>query len=334
MVMTSQEARVADPVLSEYARGYVPANYVGGAIFPMAPVRTDSGKVIEFGKEAFRRYNARRAPGAAAKEISFGYFGKGYQLVQDTLDGVVPREIAEAASQGPGIDIGMRTTRVVMGALTLAVEIEQAEIATNPASYSADHRSTLSGTDKWSNDASKPIPMVRDAIETVRRSVGIRPNVAIFSAPAFKAFEENPSVVDRFKLAAPVMTADILASILRLERVAIAEAVYADDDDAFVDVWGNHVVLAYAPQRASGAPTLPGGAGTGSIAAAAAVAQGSAPVGIEQPSFGYTYYLEGHPLVEQPYWDAKRRSWVYGVTHRRLPVLTGMSAGFLIQEPA
>ncbi len=306
-MLTSAEARISDPVLSEYARGYVQPNRVGSTLFPVAPVVFNGGKVIEFGKEAFRLYNARRSPGSTTKEITFGYHGRPYQLVEDALDGLVPQELADDAQQVPGIDLGMRTTRVIMTALTLAVEIEQAALATNPANYDAGHQMSVAGTDKWTDPASKPIAQLRHGIEVVRQSIGIRPNVAVFSAGAFAAFEENASVVDRFKLSSPIMTTTIVASLLRLDRVVIAESVYADDNDNFIDVWGNNVILAYAQL---------------------------ATAGVEQPSFGYTYVRSGYPLVQTPFWDTKRRSWLYGVTYRRLPVLTGLSAGFLIQNPA
>ncbi len=306
-MMNLQQARVADPVLTEYARGYAQPNLVGSTLFPVGTVPFGGGKVIEFGKEAFRRYNARRAPGSTTKEISFGYFGRQFNLVEDALDAIVPRELAEDVQQVPEIDLGMRSTRVAMGALSLALEIEQAAIATSPSSYDVNHQVNVSGTDKWTDTASKPITQLRHGIETVRQSIGIRPNVAVFSAGAFAAFEENASVVDRFKLSSPILTTQIVASLLRLDKVVIAEAVYADDNDTFVDVWGNNVILAYAQLAATG---------------------------VEQPSFGYTYVLKGHPLVEPAYWDNKRRSWLYGVTYRRVPVQTGMSAGFLIQNPA
>ena len=85
-------------------------------------------------------------------------------------------------------------------------------------------------------------------------------------------------------------------------------AVTASDGEAdFTDVWGNAVILAYAPQK---------------------------PGGMEEPSFGYTYTMKQHPLVEQPYYDANKRSTIYGVTYERRPVLTGQCAGFLIKDPA
>ncbi len=52
---------------------------------------------------------------------------------------------------------------------------------------------------------------------------------------------------------------------------------------------------------------------------------------LEQPSFGYTYTLKGHPFVEPARWEGGKRSHVYGVTFERKPVLTGIASGFLFQ---
>ncbi|CAK0743601.1 Major capsid protein [Azospirillaceae bacterium] len=302
--------RVVDPTLSQYARGYVQSNHVGSTLFPLAPVPTSQGKVIEFGKEAFRRYNSRHAPGSDVKKIEFGMFGKSYQLIDHALDVSIPEEF-EIDCTHIKVDTLLRGTNIVMSSMTLALEIEQAEIATDPYAYNSDHKTSVSGSDKWSDPASKPIVQLRDSIEVVRRSIGIRPNVAMFSASAFAAFEENVSVIDRFKQSSPVITTDIVASLLRLEKVVIGEAVYADDKDDFVDVWGNNVILSYSPIPTQGVT-----------------------IGVEQPSFGYTYYYKDHPFVHKPIFDHNKRSWVCGVTYRRIPVLTGISAGFLIQNPA
>jgi hypothetical protein len=38
-------------------------------------------------------------------------------------------------------------------------------------------------------------------------------------------------------------------------------------------------------------------------------------------------------MVETPYWDPKAKSWVYGTTMERAPQLTGITAGYLLQNP-
>ena len=51
-----------------------------------------------------------------------------------------------------------------------------------------------------------------------------------------------------------------------------------------------------------------------------------------RPSYGYTYSITGMPLVRQPYEDRNANSWIYPVQADRSPVLSGITAGYLIQN--
>ncbi|WP_165905241.1 hypothetical protein [Rhodovulum euryhalinum] len=46
----------------------------------------------------------------------------------------------------PGIDLGKRAVNLVMDALTLTLEIEQAELALDPANYPVENQLTLAGS--------------------------------------------------------------------------------------------------------------------------------------------------------------------------------------------
>ena len=80
--LNTRTARVIDPVLSGIAQGYRHAQRVGNVLFPRIDVTQRGGHVIEFGRESFFDYKARRAPGADAMNIQFGYEGKPYVLDQ------------------------------------------------------------------------------------------------------------------------------------------------------------------------------------------------------------------------------------------------------------
>lgn len=306
-VLNTNSARIVDPVLSTVVQGYKHPHRVGSLIFPPVPVSVSGGKVIQFGTESFKLYNVARAPGGRTKRIQFGYEGLPYALAQDALEGKVPREWQRDASQVPGIDLGTRAVNGVMQTLTLSLEVEQATIATSAANYDNNHKVALAGADKWSTDTGKPVADITDGKEAVRKTTGMEPNVCVLSPDAWSAAKNNPSVIERFKFTTDQpITLSMFAALIEVERVVVGKAIYADDDGAFHDVWGNACVLAYAPQT---------------------------PAGQEEPSFGYTYTMEGHPMVEAPYWDNSEKSWIYGVTNERAPQLTGAVAGFLIQNP-
>ncbi|MBF0461447.1 MAG: major capsid protein [Magnetococcales bacterium] len=308
MAMSSSQVRVVDPVLTGIAQGYRQEEHVGLVLFPRVSVQISGGQVLEFGKESFKLYQARRAPGTATKRVQFGYLGKSFALVQDALEGQVPREYLRDAMQTPGVDLGQRAVMGTLRALSLTLEYDQAKLATTAGNYDSNHKTSLTGTDKWSDAGSDPSGDINVGKESVRSSVGIYPNTLLLSAQAFSVLKEHPKVVERFKYTSQdSITPNMLAALWDLQTVVVGKAVAFDDLGNDIDIWGNNAVLAYVP---------------------------AAPSGLEDPSFGYTYTMQGHPLVEKSYYENNARSWIYPVTYERVPVLTGILSGYLIQNPA
>lgn len=307
-ILTTSGARVIDPVLTTIAQGYTHVARVGHLLFPRVDVPARGGKVIEFGRESFRNYNSRRAPGADTRQIQFGYEGKPFALAQYALDAPVPREHMQDAQTVPGFDLGRRAVNIVMDSLTLSLEIEQAALATDPASYGADNKLALVDEAVWANPESDPLGDIEAAKEQVRITCGVEPNRMVVGKPVFVALKAHPKIIERFKYTtAESITVGMLKGLFDLDEFAVGRATYVDEadmDGPFRDTWGQDAVLAYVPQQLSG---------------------------LEQPSYGYTYTLIGHPFVEMPEWRGQQKSWVYGVTYERQPVLTGIASGFLFK---
>lgn len=265
--------------------------------------------MLRFGKESFRKTNARRAPGADTTTIKLGYRGGSFSLVQDALNATVPREHLQDAEAVPGIDLGASAIRTVMNNMTLSLECEQATLATDQTTYGVNNKAILAGADKWSDPASDPVAAIDAAKDQVRARVGVEPNRMVISKPVFLSLKNHPTIKSQFKYtSSESITVAMLAAYFELEKLAVGKSVIldsADDDADFSDVWGNDAVLAYVPTDSRG---------------------------FEGPSFGYTYRLKAHPFAEQPYWDNSKKSWVYGVTYDRLPLLTGVDGGFLFKD--
>lgn len=300
--LNSTSVRVVDPVLTSVVQGYRQAGLVGSILFPTVPVSVAGGKIIKFGLEGFQKYATRRAAGGATKRVQFGYEAGNFALEEDRLEGVVPRTWLRDAAAVPSIDLGMRAVNTVMRIVTLSLETQQAETALDAGNYAADHRAALAAGTKWSTDTGKPLTDINDAKDAVRSMIGIKPNVMVFSPSAWAAARENPQVLERRKYVekGPVTLTEF-AALIEVDRVVVGEAVW-HDGERFHDVWGNAAVLAYAP---------------------------AGPSGQEEPSYGYTYTMTGHPMVEPAYYDNNTTSWIYPTTFERAPVLTGEAAGFL-----
>lgn len=310
--MSPGQARVIDPILSSHARGYTNSEYIGGLIFPSVQVPARGAKVIRFGKESFRRANARRAPGASTVRVQYGYASDPISVVQEALEATVPWEIMEEADKVPGVDMASTSVDMVMDIMRLNVECECADLALDAASYDANHKVALAGTDRWSDYAnSDPIKDVDEGREAVRRSIGRYPNTFTIGADVFNVLKEHPKITDRIKHTSDKsVTAEVLARLFNVERVVVGKAIYlpedAADEDPGVDIWGGAAFLSWVP-----------------------TAGGNYRV----PSFGYCYELPGMPMVEEPYQERNIKSWCYPVTFERRPYLVGAEAGFLFQTP-
>lgn len=306
--MNSSQVRVVDPILSEHARGYKQPGLIGTALFPRASVPQYGGKVIEFDKSAFRLYNVKRAPGGPTKRIQFGYDGKPYAIVPGALDAQVPQEWMRDASQVPGIDLATRAVNTVLRAMALNHEYECAQIALNAANYDGDHKVSLVGADRWTGADSDPSKDIETGKEAVADSIGIEPNTLMLSRKALSGLKYHPKLIERMKYTSvSSITIEMLKNIWEIENIVIGAArVATGANDTFGDVWGKDVWLGY-------------------------VSESSSPNN-EEPSFGYTYFIDGHPAVKEARWEDNTNSWIYGVSDDNSPVLSGMLGGYLIKD--
>ena len=305
---TPGQARVVDPILSAVARGYrSPKAAVANVLFPIVTVGLRAGRIISFGPDDFKLVNTARAPGANTKRIQFGYAGENYSLVDYRLEGAVPNELQEEASNGPGIDLSSNAVRRVQNTMALEREKQAADLARNEARYGAGNKETLSGTSQWSDPASDPFTDIMDGKESIRAKIGERPNVLTLGPKVLTALRTHPKVLDRLSTASdrPPATLQQLQALFELQQIVEGEAVYHDGSQ-FQDVWGKDAILAY---------TTP----------ASMQDMGS-------PNYGYTYQLSNYPEVEEGYFDPNSNTWYYPTKDAYQPVLAGASAGFLFKD--
>lgn len=301
-------ALVADPVLTQIARGYKNPAFVGNALFPVVPVGLRGGNIIEFGKESFRLYETARAPGSKVAVAQFGYTGKPYTLTDHSISGLVPIEhLQEAANQAPSINLATGAVNFARNIILQRLEINQATIARTAGTYASSNKITLSSTSQWSDysGTSDPIRDVDDYKEAVRARVGVDPNTILLPSKVFRKVKNHPKVLERIKYTGrDSATPEILAGLFEVENVVIGKGVYQDADGNMQDVWGKDVILAYT----NTSPVSDMGA----------------------PSYGYTYQLSGYPVSEAAYYDNGHRSWLYPCTDSVSPVIAGADAGFLV----
>jgi len=236
--MSAEQARVVDPVLSNHARGYTNAEFIGHLLFPFVPVFVRGGRRIEFNRDGFRLFNTKRAPGADTDEVEFGYLGQKFAVEQNALDGKVPFEIMQEAERVPGIDMGQSAVNQVFRIIGLGLEYEQATLARDANNYGVNNKVTLAGGNMWSDPSSNPKGDVKAGKEAIRSATGRYPNTLVLSPSAFSALDDHPVILEKFKYtSSDSITVEMLAKYFDVERVVVGKAVYSDDGDGFTDVW-------------------------------------------------------------------------------------------------
>ena len=301
--------RVVDPVLTQLARGYSNAEFVGETLFPViGNLLKESGVLPQFGKEAFKLYNTTRAIRAGSNRINpEGITPIKFVLDEHDLEYPIDyREEEEAI-----FPLQAHATKVTTDGIGLGREMQQATLAQDPNQYVSTSKLALSTTDCFDQfDTSKPIEVIQSAREAIRQKIGKYPNTMVIGASAYeKGIKFHPELLNLIKFTQlGTITEDLMKSIFEVSNIKVGKSIWSDDANGFHDVWGDNIVLAYVP------PSSPG-----------------MERNMYEPSYGYTLRKKDNPIVDKrPENGGKiqviRSTDIYDV------FLVGAEAGFLIQN--
>lgn len=295
-MLNVRQAQVIDPILTTLARGYVvPQTSLWNFVAPVVQVPTRTGKVIEFGKEAFAAGNYERAYGATIPSVSSRYSARDYTLKQDALAWELPMEIVNAAEAGPA-QIRLRDieTRNVLARLDKSYEAEVMAALVNPSLYETDCvPAGLTSGAAWNQSTAKIINDVLSWKRRVADHIGIAPNSAIIGTAVADALASAPEIVDRIKYTTVEgVTESVLARYFGLDRgLKVAESrILNRATNKLVPAFpANGILLFYSS----------GDANTGIM--------GDVSYDQATPSFAYTYQLDSTPYVEEEYFVKERK---------------------------
>lgn len=297
--------RVVDEVLTNVARGYTNANFIGTNLFPVVDVTKEGGKIPQFNAEAFRVYNTERAIRAKSNRISpEGRTTIDYVLTEHDLE--YPMDYREIDEDLANLELHAAT--VVSEGINLRLEKMIADLAQDAQNYSDSNVTIVSSADKFTNDSSNPFLMVDTARDVVRSQIARHPNTAVLGASTFTALKNHPLVLDRIKYTEhSILTEELLRQLLGFDNLFIGKAVFVNDAGQFVDVWADNMILAYVPK-----------------------AHQSIARNVYEPSFAYTLKKKNYPVVDK-YSEGGKVSIVRN-TNIFTAKIVGADAGFLIQD--
>lgn len=315
---TLAQARISDPVLTEYSLGYKNADMKGDVHFPTIETDKLSGRFPVFGREAFISYATTRALGQRVKHIETSEGYAQLSLSEHSLGFHIDRlELSEWAGSPDQLLITKQTQ--VEDAIALDREVQQAQLATTVGNYAAgyvyDASKAATGIDFSQVDLWQ---LITNAILAVQLATGRRPAVMTLSPQALLNIGFNQSILDRIKYrgdkADPAdVTEQTLAALFNIKTVQTAYAVVDQGSGGGVG------------QATNANSFVWDGVGTtsGNIALA------TAGKGWGEMSFGYTYQKKGSPIVES-YYKNENKTQNYDSEHFFDAMIVKNNAGFLI----
>jgi len=110
---------------------------------------------------------------------------------------------------------------------------------------------------KWDASGATPIEDIDAQANSVEAKTGFKPNILVLGIDAFTALKNSADVVDRIRYTQTgVVTEDILASLLGVEKVVVARAVYNSALEGATDsisriYTGDTALLLYRPTSPS-----------------------------------------------------------------------------------
>ncbi len=335
-LMELSQARVFDPVLTSLAYGIQIPDYVGHLAFPPVYVDKRGVKVIRFGdNDEYFLYPTRRAPGTDVTRVEAVYGDVPIELYQDAIEGKLTREMMQESRDM--VNMEMRTLRTVKRVLSHRIEYDQLSLLGLFSAYATTNRLALTSGSQISDAGTNVVALFDAANMAVLQGIGKLPNTIIYGGlKAFNAVKENPRIRDQIKYTdKSSVTLEMLNGILGYPTGAICLSQYStvnaptvrvpmfdnsiwvgyvarEPDNQIIDVRQNALIPTINSDRA-------------------------------EPSFGYTYLLnqadigadDGTGLImEQAYWDPSSRSYYFPGIADRVPVTTGMNAGYLLTNVA
>jgi len=206
-----------DPILTNFSVGYADQALYGERIFPVTPVRTQSGRYRVFDRSNWLVYESAREPGAVANEIMGAkwsediFFTRERSLQVPIFD----EERQQLTSQGGlanaafggalQLDPEMDATALATRSILLDHELKASTLVRDPAQYAAPNKTTLVGAAQWNDytggvaSTSNPVNDIMVGMRAVYAATGRYPNTLVIPALGMSYIENHPRIVDRFK---------------------------------------------------------------------------------------------------------------------------------------
>jgi hypothetical protein len=234
-----------DAILTNISVAYLQNqdNFIADKVFPVVPVDKKSDKYFTYTKnDWFRDEAQRRADGTESA-------GSGYNLSTGTYSADVwafHKDVGDqtVANADAPLNPLREATEFVTRRLLLRKEIQFVSDFFTTGVW-ADDVTGVAGTPssgetkQWSDySSSDPINDIEAGKSEILSSTGMEANTLVLGYEVFRQLKNHPDLVDRIKYtSSQTITEDMLARMFDLDRVLVAKAVKATNNEGATDAY-------------------------------------------------------------------------------------------------
>jgi hypothetical protein len=227
--------------------------FIADKVFPNVPVTKKSDSYFVYPKGQWFRTDAKkRAPSTESA-------GSGYEISTDTYSAEVQALHKDVDDQirsnvDQPINLDAEATEFVTRGILLRKEKDFAAryMTTGLWTGAADYTPAI----LWDAANAIPIKNIRAKMSEIKLKTGFKPNTMVLSEDAWNAVQDSADFLDRFAMTErKIMTTDLLANVLGLEKVLIGGAVENTANEGaaptMARLFAKDCLLVYAAPRPS-----------------------------------------------------------------------------------
>lgn len=253
---TANDVHAVDVPLSNFSQAIIQAetNFVSDQVFPVTPVPQRSDRYYVFTAADFARTDATKREASAEAPLA------GYGLSTSTFRCEVwhirvPIDDMIEANADAVLDLQQSAVRRVTMDLLIRKEVDWTSTFFTTGVWTGATDQTLSGSDQWENDGSKPIDVIHTTLYNVLAATGFFPNVAVMGPNVVKRLKRHPDVLDVLKYTQPAnVSTGQLAAVLGVDRIyelrSIRNTAAFGATASTGHIAGNHALFVYVDPSA------------------------------------------------------------------------------------
>ncbi|HUW49220.1 MAG TPA: hypothetical protein VMW36_10800 [Patescibacteria group bacterium] len=227
-----------DKFLTGLAVKYTNNEFVGGQWLPEYGVQKESDKYRIFRKDGFYKGAPKKADGAITEEATLSYDEGTYSTYERAIKDIVTDRAMQNADAPvrPKIDATQFLTEKVL--LSQEIDVWALLLGTSGLEQSGYYEDLTSTTAWISGTEPDILNDLSDAIVTISKAIGKRPNKIGFTTEVSEAIVQDPVIREILKYhTTNMITGNALPSTLRNMQVVIADGLWNSADEGQTAVY-------------------------------------------------------------------------------------------------